>query len=93
MKVLIVDDSKSDRKHLRKNIRREFPDFEIHEAKDISEMYSKISVFCDFLFQDIALTNSDNPDSEGLIALYDVIDSFPELPITIITGHFSDKVR
>jgi len=41
-----------------KNIRREFPDFEIHEAKDISEMYSKISVFCDFLFQDIALTGS-----------------------------------
>jgi hypothetical protein len=93
MEVLIVDDSQHDRKVLRQMIRRNFPEYNVQEAKDISEMYSKICYCCDFLFQDIALTSSEEPDSEGLIALYDVIDSFPELPITIITGHFSDKVR
>ena len=93
MKALIVDDSPQDRKILRRIIKKEYSDCEVLEAGNISEMYSKLSMSCDLLFQDIALSSSHEPDSEGLMALYDVIESYPGLPVAIVTGHFYDKVR
>ncbi|MFC1580086.1 hypothetical protein ACFL4N_04170 [Thermodesulfobacteriota bacterium] len=93
MKALIVDDSPQDRKVLRRIIRKEYSECEVLEAPNISEMYSKLSMSCDLLFQDIALSSSNEPDSEGLMALYDVIESYPGVAIAIVTGHFYDKVR
>jgi cell fate (sporulation/competence/biofilm development) regulator YlbF (YheA/YmcA/DUF963 family) len=74
-------------------IKKEHSDCEVLEAGNISEMYSKLSMSCDLLFQDIALSSSHEPDSDGLMALYDVIESYPGLPIAIVTGHFYDKLR
>ena len=88
MRVLIADDSEKDRKRLRQMIATEMPECEIDGAENIREMYAKLSVPCDFLFQDVSLVESDGSDSDAFIAVYDIIDSFPDLAIAIITNRW-----
>ena len=46
------------------------------------------------LFQDISFQESkEDPNSDGLNALYDVVQYFPRLQIAIFTGYWEDKVR
>jgi hypothetical protein len=93
MRVLIADDSETDRKKLRKMISKEMPESEVDAAQNVREMYAKLAASCDFLFQDISLLESEGPDAPGLLAIYDVIDSFPELAIAVVTSRFYEKVR
>ncbi len=93
MKILIADDSDRDRKKLRKVISKEMPECEIDGADSVRALYAKLSTSCDFLFQDVSLLESDNPDSDGFVAVYDVIDSFPDLAIAIVTSRFYEKVH
>jgi hypothetical protein len=69
------------------------PECEIDGAQDIRELYAKLSTPCDFLFHDVSLAEPKEPDSSGFVAIYDVIDSFPDLAIAIITNRFFEKVH
>lgn len=93
MKVLIVDDVEADRKMLRQTISRNHKGCEFIEAKDIDEMYSGLSHSPHILFQDVSLVDTDGHDSQGMTAMFDVIDSHPEIPIVIITGYYLEKIR
>ncbi len=93
MRVLIADNSERDRKKLRNMISQEMPECEVHSAESLSQMYSGLSTSCDFLFQDISLLELEHPGTEGFLAVYDVIDSFPELAIAIITSRFFEKIH
>jgi hypothetical protein len=93
MRVLIADHSEKDRKRLRQMIATEMPECEIDGAENIREMYAKLSVPCDFLFHDISLAEAEELGQEGFIAVYDIIDSFPDLAIAIITNRFFEKVH
>ncbi len=93
MRILIADDSERDRKKLRQIISKEMPDCEIDGAGNIREMYAKLSVPCDFLFHDISLAEPETPGTDGFVAVYDIIDTFPDLAIAIITNRFFEKVH
>ena len=96
MKILIVDDSKIDRKTLRKVVSIQFPECIVKEASNLDELknYLLRGDHYDLLFQDISFRDGEeNPDSDGLDALYDVVNDFPRLPIVIFTGYYLDKVQ
>jgi hypothetical protein len=93
MRILIADDSEQDRKKLRQMIAREMPECEIDGAENIREMYAKLSIPCDFLFHDVSLAEPEEPGSDGFVAVYDIIDSFPDLAIAIVTNRFFEKVH
>jgi len=74
-------------------IANEMPECEIDGADNVREMYAKLSVPCDFLFHDVSLAEPEGSHSKGFIAVYDIIDSFPDLAIAIITNRFFEKVH
>ena len=91
-RILIVDDVPLDRTALRRVVTSEFPDSEILEAGTAAEMWAKLDIRCDLLFQDISLNPTDGVvDSEGVRLLYDVIETFPSLPVIIVSGHMPEK--
>ena len=93
MRILIADDSEQDRKKLRQMIAREMPECEIDAAENIREMYAKLSMPCDFLFHDVSLAEPEGSGPDGFVAVYDIIDSFPDLAIAIVTNRFFEKVH
>jgi len=102
-RILIVDDSKLDRKSLKRLLRKERPETELAEADSVQGLYAGLAQPCDLLFQDISLGGDGGassgaaaaaePDSKGLNAIYDVVDSYPDLPIVVYTGYFMEKAH
>ena len=91
-RILIVDDVPLDRAALRRVVTRVFPDSEILEASNADEMWARLDKRCELLFQDISLIPTDGVvDSEGIRLLYDVIETFPSLPVIIVSGHMPEK--
>ncbi len=91
-RVVIVDDSDLDRASLRGALKKLLSDTEVAEAATVSEMYGCLSRPCELLFQDVSLEPRDGViDSTGLAAIYDVIDTYPDVPIVIVTGHVIEK--
>jgi len=92
MRFLIVDDDEGDRASLARGVRKICPEVIVAEASNVKEMYGGLALPCDLLFQDVALNpQEETVDSEGLHALYDVVESYPSLPIVVVTGHFQAK--
>ena len=91
-RVLFVDDVPLDRAALRRVVTSEFPESAIIEAGNADEMWAKLDKRCDLLFQDISLQPIDGVvDSEGIRLLYDVIETYPSLPVIIVSGHMGEK--
>jgi len=91
-RILIVDDVPLDRTALRRVVASEFPDSVILEASNADEMWARLDKRCELLFQDISLIPTDGVvDSEGIRLLYDVIETFPSLPVIIVSGHMPEK--
>ena len=94
-RALIVDDVPADRRSLTKLLRRVLPEHEPPlEAGSVGEMYARLGQQPDLLFLDVALEPGQvGPDSSGLIALYDIVDSYPSLPVIVVTGYFAEKAK
>jgi DNA-binding NarL/FixJ family response regulator len=91
-RILIVDDVPLDRASLRTVVTSVFPDSVILEASNADEMWARLDIRCDLLFQDISLNPTDGVvDSEGVRLLYDVIETFSSLPVIIVSGHMPEK--
>jgi response regulator RpfG family c-di-GMP phosphodiesterase len=93
MNIIIVDDMERDRKMLRRMIQRNRREDKISETSNLSHMYAELAKSCDLLFLDISLNDNEKPDNEGLNALYDIIDSFPDLPICMVTGYYKEMIH
>lgn len=92
MNILIVDDMERDRRMLRLMIQSIRPEDKICEASNLGHMYAELARPCNLLFLDISLNGDKEPDHQGLNALYDLIDSYPDLPICMVTGFFKENL-
>ena len=93
MNILIVDDMEQDRRMLRRMIQSNRHEDKISEASNLGHMYAELARPCDLLFLDISLNGNKDPDDQGLSALYDIIDSFPDLPICMVTGYYYENLN
>jgi CheY-like chemotaxis protein len=95
MNILIIDDNKLDRNMLSKMINKIQPESTIYEASNLKEMYSCMETSVEFslVTMDIRLSNKQHQDIEGLNALFDIVESYPSIPIFIVTGYFFQYVK
>src|SRR5690606_10586624 len=87
---IVVDDRELDRQSLSMTLNVVSPDCSIGEADGINQMYARLAepVEAELIFMDVSLNpDADEPDSDGLGAIYDIALSFPCLPIAIVTGY------
>lgn len=81
--TLIVEDSNTYRKALKRVLYKAFPEMIIEEAVNGGEANRKInSRLPDLILMDIAL-----PDKNGLSLTKEIKDRHPETPVVIITNH------
>ena len=77
---IVVDDRELDRQSLSMTLRMVSPNCSIGEADGIGQMYARLAepAEADLIFMDVSLNpEADEPDSDGLGAIYDVALSFP----------------
>ena len=93
MNILIVDDMERDRRMLRYMIESNRMQNKISEASSLGHMFAELAKPCDLLFLDISLNGNEKPDDQGLSAIYDIIDSYPDLPICMVTGYYHENLH
>ncbi|MEO8711604.1 MAG: response regulator transcription factor [Parafilimonas sp.] len=81
MKILIADDHIVVRKGLRQIILDEFPFAEIEEVGDAEELIKKVMKSK----WDIVISDLSMPGRSGLDSLVQIKESFPELPVLILS--------
>lgn len=87
MKVLIADDHAIVRKGLRQILLEEYPFCEISEASDAEELVKK--TFVDTW--DVVITDLSMPGRSGLDALRQIRETFPKLPVLVLSMHPEDQ--
>ncbi|WP_448204666.1 response regulator transcription factor [Azospirillum sp. sgz302134] len=86
--VIVVDDSKLSRMHVRGIILRNRPDWTVVEAANSAELYDRIAEG----HIHIAIIDYNMPGDNGLEAAARLKESLPEVQIAIITANAQDAV-
>lgn len=94
MKILIVDDSEVDRRMLEILIHRLATSHEVFAARNISEMYALLNCGgTGLLLLDISFSKDGQGDSEGLNAIYTIVEHYRPVPFAFVTGHYVAKLK
>ncbi|WP_451995623.1 response regulator transcription factor [Azospirillum argentinense] len=86
--VIVVDDSKLSRMHVRGIILRNKPDWTVIEAANSAELYGKL----DESDIHIAIIDFNMPGDNGLEAAARLLQAKPEIRVAIITANAQDSV-
>lgn len=87
MRILIADDHAVVRKGLKQIIREEYPTAELAGAKDAEELMSKL-----FGAEwDMVICDLNMPGRSGLDALHQIKQSYPNLPVLIMSMYPEDQ--
>ncbi|MHC4131987.1 MAG: PAS domain-containing sensor histidine kinase [Planctomycetota bacterium] len=89
LKILIVEDNSIDRELLKRFLSQS--SLSISELKTASTLHKAFDIL-DQTDIDILLLDLNLPDSDGLDTLVSVDRKFPQLPIIVITGEFSEEL-
>ena len=94
-RILIVDDDQLDRQNLIHRVHKAYEDtgtrIDIRQAASVEDMHGKLAHSrYDAVFLDVCLTGDD---SAGLEVARDLMVSYPNIPLIIITGHYQDKIK
>ena len=92
MNILIADDRHLDRDSLRDVITEIIPACTICEASSTKQLFSELSKMWDLLFLDISFSGDHEPNDDGLYALLEIVNSYPALPVCLVTGHYKEKL-
>jgi hypothetical protein len=92
MNILIADDRQLDRTALKDSVTEIFPDCAIWEVASTKQLFSDLTESWDLLFLDISFSGNHEPDDDGLYALLEIVNSYPALPVCIVTGHYKEKL-
>ena len=84
-RVLVVDDEISIRRTLREILEHE--NLEVHEAADGNQALAKLRKHT----FDVVLLDIKMPKQDGLQVLSTCVDTWPELPVIMISGHADIK--
>ena len=87
MKVLIADDHAIVRKGLKQIIHEEYPQALIEEASNAEELIHKTMLDS----WDVIITDLSMPGRSGLDALRQIRESFPKLPVLVLSMHPEDQ--
>ncbi|MBL0133991.1 MAG: response regulator transcription factor [Chitinophagaceae bacterium] len=87
MKVLIADDHAIVRKGLKQIIHEEYPQALIEEASNAEELIHKTMLDT----WDVIITDLSMPGRSGLDALRQIRESFPKLPVLVLSMHPEDQ--
>ena len=87
MKVLIADDHAIVRKGLKQIIHEEYPQAVIEEASNAEELIHKTMLDT----WDVIITDLSMPGRSGLDALRQIRESFPKLPVLVLSMHPEDQ--
>ncbi|HYD64730.1 response regulator [Azospirillum sp.] len=86
--VIIVDDSKLSRMHLRGIVLRHRPDWSVSEAANASELFEEL----DKSSIHIAIIDYNMPGMNGLDAATEVRQRHPDVHIAMVTANAQDAV-
>lgn len=86
--VIVVDDSKLSRMHVRGIILRNKPDWTVIEAANSGELYEKLTE-SDI---HIAIIDFNMPGDNGLEAAARLLEAKPDIRVAIITANAQDSV-
>lgn len=86
--VIVVDDSKLSRMHVRGIILRNKPDWTVIEAANSAELYGKLAE-SDI---HIAIIDYNMPGDNGLEAAARLLEAKPDIRVAIITANAQDSV-
>lgn len=92
MNILIADDHHLDRASIKDMITEIQPDCSILEVSSTRKLFRELSRPWDLLFLDISFSGNRDPDDDGLDALLEIVNSYPALPVCLVTGHYKEKL-